>query len=130
MAGNWIRIPFDSTNSKSGDNQWYQISAVASPTALTLKNPYSGATVSGASFTVGEVPILPEDYQDLPLYRLGIIYYTTRFPDPARAQQYQALYDVGEAKLNEEFGSKTVSVVLNDTTDAILNPNLFQQNVS
>ncbi len=125
MTNNWIRVPFSSTNSASGDNQWYQINLVASPTAVYLKNNYSGTTISGAGFTVGEVPILPEDYQDLPLYRLGIIYYTTRYPDLARAQQYQALWDTGEAKLNEEFGSKTQNVVLTDTNQEVVNPNLF-----
>lgn len=130
MNGNWIRIPFSSTNSASGDNQWYQIANVSSSTVITLKNNYSGSTVAGGGFTVGEVPILPEDYQDLPLYRLGVIYYTTRFPDAVRAAQYQKLWDDGEAKLNEEFGSKSTNVVLQDTTDAIINPNLFQQSVS
>lgn len=130
MAGNWIRIPFSSTNSTSGDNQWYQIATVATSTSITLKNNYTGSTVTGGAFTVGETPILPEDYQDLPLYRLGVIYYTTRFPDPIRAQQYQSLWDVGEAKLNDEFGSKSTNVVLNDTTDAIINPNLFTSRVN
>lgn len=130
MAGNWIRVPFSNTNSASGDNQWYQIATVANSATLTLKNNYTGDTVAAGGFTVGEVPILPEDYQDLPLYRLGVIYYTTRFPDPVRAQQYQALWDTGEAKLNEEFGGKTQSVVLQDTNDAIVNPNLFVRTVS
>ena len=130
MAGNWIRIPFSSSNSTNGDNQWYQIDVVNSSTLVTLKNPYTGASVSGASFTVGEVPILPEDYQDLPLYRMAIIYYTTRFPDPVKAQQYQQLWDIGEAKLNEEFGSKTSSVILTDVDAPIINPNLFPRTVS
>lgn len=125
MAGQWIRVPFSSTDAADGDNQWYQIDTVTSSTVLVLKNQYTGATVTGANFTVGQVSILPEDYQDLPLYRMGVIYYTTRFPDPERAKIYQDLWDRGEAKLNEEFGSKTSSVVLTDTDDTIINPNLF-----
>ncbi len=130
MAGNWIRIPFSSSNATNGDNQWYQIDVVNSASLVTLKNPYTGASVTGANFTVGEVPILPEDYQDLPLYRMAIIYYTTRFPDPIRAQQYQQLWDIGEAKLNEEFGSKTSSVILTDVDSPVINPNLFPRTVS
>jgi hypothetical protein len=130
MAGQWIRVPSSSTDSANGDNQWYQIDSITSSTILVLKNPYTGATVTGANFTIGETSLLPEDYQDLPLYRMAVIYYTTRFPDPAKAQMYGKLWDDGVAKLDEEFGSKTTSVVLTDTDAPIINPNLFQRNVS
>lgn len=130
MAGNWIRVPHSSTDAANGDNQWYQIDSVTSSTILVLKNAYTGATVTGAAFTVGEVPILPEDYQDLPLYRMGVIYYTTRFPDPARAQLYQKQWDDGMKALDEEFGSKTTNVVLPDIGGQMDNPNLFQKSLT
>lgn len=130
MAGQWIKVAFSATNSANGDNQWYQIASVTSSTVLVLKNVYSGSTVTGGSFIIGEAPLLPEDYQDLPLYRMGIIYYTTRFPDKVRAVMYQKLYDDGFAALNEEFGSKSTGVVLNDAMVSIHNPNLYQSNVS
>lgn len=129
MAGQWLRVAFSGTNSANGDNQWYQIDSVTSGTILVLKNVYSGATVNGGTYTIGEVPILPEDYQDLPLYRLGIVYYTTRFPDPVRAAQYQALWDDGEKRLNEEFGSKTTSIVLEDVDGQMINTNLYQRSI-
>lgn len=130
MAGQWLRVPHSSTNSANGDNQWYQISSVTSSTVLVLKNVYAGATVAAANFTIGEVSILPEDYQDLPLYRMGYIYYTTRFPDPTRAQLYKGLWDDGETRLNSQFGSKTTSVILPDTGASMLNPNLFPQSLT
>jgi hypothetical protein len=130
MVNQWIRVPHSTTNATNGDNQWYQIASVTSDTVIVLKNPYTGATVAGANFTVGEVPILPEDYQDLPLYRMAYIYYTTRFPDQVKANLYQNLYDRGYADLNDEFGSKTTSVVLPDTSMPIFNPNLFQSGLS
>lgn len=126
----WLRIPHSSTNAIDGDNQWYQIDSIPNTTTLVLKNQYTGPTVSGASYQIGEVPLLPEDYQDLPLYRLGIIYYTTRFPDPVRAEQYQRLWDQGYTALNDEFGAKTTNVALSDTDEPIINPNLFQRVVS
>ena len=130
MEGQWIRIPHSSTDAANGDEQWYQIDSVTSGTVLTLKNNYTGDTVTGANFTIGEVPILPEDYQDLPLYRMGVIYYTTRLPDPTRAALYQDLYDRGYNALNAEFGSKTTNVVLTDTDYPIANPNLFSGTIS
>lgn len=130
MAGQWIRIPHSTTDSANGDNQWYQIDTITSTTVLVLKNKYTGATVTAAAFTVGEVPILPEDYQDLPLWRMAYIWYTTRFPDPVKAKLYQDLYDRGFNDLNDEFGSKTTSVTLPDTDQPIFNPNLFVSNIT
>lgn len=130
MAGQWIRVAHSSTNATNGDNQWYQIDSVTSSTVLVLKNPYTGATVTAGSFTVGETPLLPEDYQDLPLYRMAYLYYTTRFPDPTKAKLYQDLYDRGYDDLNSEFGSKTTNVVLADTSQPIYNPNLYQSNIT
>ena len=130
MAGQWIRIPFSSSDSTSGDNEWYQIDSITNSTTAVLKNNYTGASVSGAAFTIGQTPLLPEDYQDLPLYRMGIIYYTTRFPDPARAQLYQGLYDRGAAALDEEYGSKSTGIVLNDVDMDMVNPNLYARSLT
>lgn len=129
MEGQWIYLPLGSTDASSGDGQWYQIDTVTSSTILVLKNQYTGNSTAGASFTIGQVPILPEDYQDLPLYRMGLIYYTTRFPDATRAQLYQGLWDTGEEKLNEEFGSKTTNVAITDVDIDLINPNLYQRNI-
>lgn len=130
MAGNWIRIPHSSTDAANGDNQWYQIDSITSPTVLILKNKYAGSTVTGGDFTIGQVSILPEDYQDLPLYRMGIVYFTTRFPDPVRAKMYQGLWDEGLAKLDDEFGSKTTDVALADIDMPLVNPNLYQRSIT
>jgi hypothetical protein len=127
MADQWIYLPLSSTDASSGDGQWYQIDSVTSGTVLVLKNAYTGATTTGASFTIGQVPILPEDYQDLPLYRMGLIYYTTRFPDATKAGLYQGLWDNGLKALNEEYGSKTSSIILNETPGTLGNPALYNQ---
>lgn len=129
MDEQWVRFPHSTTTGQDGDNQWYQIDSITSAATAVLKNQYTGTSLTGP-MTIGQVPLLPEDYQDLPLYRLGIIYYTTRFPDPVRAQQYQALWDQGVAALDDEYGSKTTSVILQDTDQPVVNPNLFQRIVS
>lgn len=130
MASQWIRIPHSITDSTNGDNQWYQIDSITSSTILVLKNKYTGATITAANFTIGEVPLLPEDYQDLPLFRMGMIYYSTRFPDKAKYETYKDLYNTGFEALNDEFGSKTTSVILPDTSQPIYNPNLYQSNIT
>ncbi len=130
MAGQWLRVPFSTTDSTNGDNQWYQIDSVTSSTVLVLKNAYTGATVTGASFTIGQAPLLPEDYQDLPLYRMAYLYYTTRTSNQDKATLYQNLYDRGLKELDDEYGSKTTSVILPDTQEPIYNPNLFVRSIS
>lgn len=130
MIGQWIRVPHSSTNSANGDNQWYQIDSVTSSTVLVLKNKYTGATVTGANFTIGEVPLLPEDYQDLPLFRMAYIYYTTRFFDEEKSAKYEKLYNDGYDDLNDEFGSKTTNIILLDTDMPIYNPNNFQSGIT
>lgn len=126
----WIKIPYTSTNATSGDNKWYQIASVTSATVLELKNAYTGATVTGADFTIGDVPILPEDYQDLPLYRALRLYYTTRVLDEVKATNYKGMYDEGFALLDAKYGSKTTSPVLTDVEAPVFNPNLFPRNLS
>lgn len=126
----WLRADYSTGSTNSGDNQWYQISTVTGASTLTLKNVYSGPTGVGCSYTIGETPLLPEDYQDLPLYRLGILYYTTRQADAIKAASYQKLWDDGIKALDDEFGSKTTNVILTDTDAQIINPNLFVRTVS
>lgn len=126
----WIQIPYSATDASSGDNRWYQIASVTSSTVLELKNPYMGNTTTGASFTIGDVPILPEDYQNIPLYKACRLYYTTRVPEPNTAKTYKDLYDEGYAMLNNKYGSKSNSPVLTDTEAPVYNPNLFPRNLS
>jgi len=121
MEDRWIRI-----TEPTGDGQWYQIKTFTSTTSLTLYNNYTGPTIaSGATYTIGEMPIMPEDYQDLALYRALWIYYTSRVPSPEQAKVYKTMYDDGYAQLDAEFGQKTTDVALTDTDIPVYNPNLY-----
>lgn len=121
----WLQV-----TSPTGDNQWYQIGQFYSTTAIALLNPYTGLAVSGAAYTIGEMPILPEDYQDLALYRALWIYFTSIVPDAQRSKLYKDLYDDGYKMLNQEYGQKDTSPVLTDTDAAVYNPNLFVRSQS
>lgn len=125
MQNRWINIPETTSNTTSGDNRWYQIQSVESSTSLTLYNDYQGEDVSGATYIIGEVPILPEDYQDLALYRALWIYYTSIVPDATQAKGYQQLYEAGKEILDFEFGSKSTNPVLTPPNAPTFNPNLF-----
>lgn len=125
MVNRWLQI-----TAPTGDNQWYQIGEYYSATQLALLNPYSGTSVSGASFTIGEAPILYEDYQDLALYRALKIYFSSIVPDQTRYQTYSQLYDEGFAMLQKEYGQKTTTPVLTDSEAPVYNPNLFVRSVN
>lgn len=126
MAGRWIKF-----TPPTGDGNWYEIASVTSGTELELVNQYQGETISPATnYTIGEMPLLPEDYQDLPIYRACSIYFTTRVPDPTRAELFDKLYKEGEAKLDAEFGSKSWSVAITPADQEVNNPNLFTRSLS
>lgn len=125
MANRWLNIPETTSNTTSGDGRWYQIKSVESSTSLTLFNDYQGQDATGASYTIGEVPILPEDYQDLALWRALWIYYNSIVPNPNQAKIYQNLYETGKETLDYEFGSKSTNPVLTSPNAPVFNPNLF-----
>lgn len=120
MEDRWIRIA-----EPTGDGNWYQIKTYTDATHLELYNKYTGPTVSGGTYIIGEMPIMPEDYQDLALYRALHVYYNSRVPNPSQADLYKGLYDEGYALLDAEFGQKTTNVALTDTDVPVYNPNLF-----
>lgn len=130
MAERWIQIPLTTSNTTSGDEQWYEIDSVQSATSLTLRNPYQGGTVAGGTYTIGEAPILPEDYQDLPLYRACYVYYTAINQNKDKAAYFKALYDDGYKRLEAEYGSKTSGVGLTPSDAPVINPNLYQTSIT
>lgn len=125
MVGRWIQA-----TAPNGDNNWYEIGGYTSATVISLVNQYEGNTAASLAYTIGEVPWLPEDYQDLPLYRACEIYYTSRVPNETQATLFKNLYDIGFAQLDAEFGSKSYSVAITPNETEVINPNLFASNLS
>lgn len=132
MAGQYIQIVPSSSDATCGDDRWYQIQAVNSTTSLTLFNEYLGtgstASIAGATYRIGQVPIVNENYQDIPLYYMAMIYYATRLPDKNRFAMYKTMYEEKYEQLNKEFGAKTTSPILLDSDVDIYNTNLFVMN--
>ncbi len=111
----------------SGDNLWYQVQSVDSATALTLYAPYQGITVASGAFTLGQMPILMEDFHDMLVWRALIYYFTSINPNEGKAKNYQTLYDQKLELMGEYAGSKTVQVNLSRKPYGH-NPNLFPYN--
>jgi hypothetical protein len=85
MIGKYLKVTPSTTAATNGDGFWYKISAVASTTALTLEKAYGGATVAGAALTIGQMPVITEAFQDMPVYEAAQIYFSTVMPEPAQA---------------------------------------------
>ena len=92
--------------------RWYEISARVSDTALTLKKSYQEATASAESYTIGEIPIIPEDYHNL-LYYQPVAQYWMMKKDTNQAAYYQALYDKGKKEFFNAYSKRTSSQILN-----------------
>lgn len=126
MAGLWIQF-----QTPNGDGNWYQIYSVnTGASTAVLMNPYQGTTASSIAFTIGDVPILPEDYQDLALYRALEVYFTSIVPDSSSSELYRGFYERGYAQLEADYGQKTTSPVLTDTEAPVYNPNVFVSSIT
>ena len=126
MAGRWLKITPTSTAAASGDNLWYEISSVASTTSLTLTRAYLGVTISAnTAYTIGEVSLLPEAYQDLPLHKALSVYFTSVQPEAGRASAYLQMYQDGLARLTSDNGNRDMNPVIDYGVERpYINPNL------
>lgn len=119
----WLKI-----TPPSGDGNWYKISSITSATVLTLVNTYTGGTTSGANFTIGQMPLLLEDFHDLPVYRALMIYFSTIVDNPNKRKEFAELYEQGIERLDEYAGSKTINVNLRQYINTN-NPNKYPSSI-
>lgn len=109
----------------SGDGQWYLINNFSTATTLiTQKSVQYTPLASGASYVIGQMPLLQEDFHDLLVYRPLMIYYASINPDAARHGEFKGLYEDGIKMLENYAGGKTISIDLS-AQPAMINPNLF-----
>jgi len=135
MVGRYIRITYSNTTN-TGDGLWYEISAVPSTTTMTLTRAYGGTGIvaGSASYTIGQMPLLPEVYQELPwLYAAGT--YWAKEADARGAAYLSQHGNFGQggglptgriADLVKTWSSTNTSMVIDDGTDQnnYINPNL------
>ena len=121
----WIQFAPTSTTSTSGDNLWYQIASVDSATQITLYQPYQGSTITASpSWTVGQMPLLAEDFQDMLVWKALVYYFSSIVNDEGKAKEFGELYKNKVELLSEYSGSNTVQVNLSPRGQG-RNPNLF-----
>lgn len=115
MNGRFIRIT-DSNSDNTGDGEWYEIDTVTSATQLSLVTPYNGLSIAAGSapYIIGQVSILPEDAQEVPILKALEIYFTSIKPKPAISALFKELHQDAYADMFKRYGSATSSPVIND----------------
>jgi hypothetical protein len=128
MAGRFIRITESDTTNK-GDGYWYEIFSVGSATTITLVKPYIGTSIAtgNAAYTIGQVGLIPEDYQEIPVLLATYKYWLGPGNNTAKATQYKN--DAADLlkDMFVDYGNKTTSPVLDYGTGEVepTNPNLY-----
>lgn len=112
----------------SGDGNWYQINSLDSATVLTLVNKYSGGTTNGASFIIGQMPVILEDFHNLIVYRALMTYFSTIVDNTNKYKEFLEMYTLGIEQANEYIGTKALNINLRGAINTI-NPNSYLQNI-
>ncbi len=108
----------------TSDGLWYPIATFTSTTSLELETAYMGATITGATYTIGQMSPMPDAYDDLPVYDAAADYYTMK-GNFKKAEGYRELADTLTKKMREEQGAKSTSPRITSTDSGVINPNLF-----
>lgn len=109
----------------SGDGVWYPIQSFQSDTEVTLATPIQTAPSATASaYTIGQLPLLEEDFHDMLVYGALATYHTSIVKDSDKFKMYDAMYQQRLDLLKDYAGTKSVNVDLGPG-NVMNNPNLF-----
>lgn len=113
-------------NPPYGDGIWYPIRSFTSNTALTLDLPVVNAPniTSSTTYTIGQFPLLEEDFHDMLVYGAAKTYYSSIVKDKDRFSEFDNLYNERLQLLEAYAGTKSVNVDLG-IAPQVVNPNLF-----
>lgn len=97
------------------DGNWYEIIDVPGSTTLTLKTPYVGISGTTKAYTLGQMIILPGEYDDVPvdyaLYR-----FAQSRNDPVWKRYQQNFNDIVEEAAQRYSTASTSQVITNEVT--------------
>src|SRR5260221_3631028 len=114
-------------NPPYGDGIWYPILQFNSNTSLTLALPVVNAPniTSSTTYTIGQFPLLQEDFHDMLVYGALITYFNSIVPDTNKVKYYDAMYKQREELLADYAGTKTALSIDLSTNPVQNNPNLY-----
>lgn len=114
MVGRWFTIT-DST-SLIPNGEWYRLESFTNSSSMELSRTYTGSSVQGSSFIIGQSPELPEEIHQYIPYGVGSIYWAIRRMDAKRGQELANYFFTGDMNNPNRSGRITggVLAVLND----------------
>lgn len=118
MVGRQIQI------AGTGDSEWYEIGGFVSTTSLTLVHTISADfSAQTNAFTIGQMGLLPEDFQDTPWKKASQIYWEKEADK--RSVSFMNGYNADVLDLIHTWSSATTDMVIDSGQNAaIINPNL------
>lgn len=93
------------------DARWYELLTFTSTTVMVLKKAFQGTTGSGLSYTIGELPLIPEDYHQL-LWMQPVSHYWAMKKEPDQAAYYQSLYEKGKREFFNAYDKRSRAQIL------------------
>lgn len=95
------------------DGNWYEVTAVNSTTGLTIKTPYVGPSVAGATYRLGQLFIFPTEYDDTPVDYALSRFWESR-SNTGRASYYTDRYQTSVNDAIEKYASSSLSNVITE----------------
>lgn len=95
----------------NNDGRYYELATFSSTTVMGLKKAFQGIAGASLSYTIGELPQIPEDYHPL-LWQEPVATYWAMKKEPTQSQYYQALYDRGKQQFMENYDKRTRSQLM------------------
>jgi hypothetical protein len=129
MVGRYIKI--------TSNGQWYKIATRTSNTEITIDKPYEGTAIAAGSeaYTIADLPVIPEEFQDLLYYRPAGIYFMMK-GDESRSKYYfsgddrdPGLFERRLIQMKKRLASKTAKNVEQDSI-SVLSPNYNSRTVT
>lgn len=114
-------------NPPYGDGIWYPILQVDSNTSLKTQLPIVNAPniTASTTYTIGQLPLLSEDFHDMLVYGALKTYWSTIVPESNKFKEFDAMYKERLMLLEDYAGTKTALSVDLGTNPIQQNPNLF-----
>lgn len=95
------------------DLTWYEIVAATS-NVLTLKSAYVATSGSGKAWRIGQIPIIPQEYQDAPMHYALWNYWSTQGNEARSTQHFNQFNQMIEDCLEDYSSSNESSVITAD----------------
>lgn len=109
------------------DDEPYEIASADSNTVLTLYRKYEGTTLSGATFRIGDVPILPIPFHDMLWIGEAMMYYMKK--DKDQYAKYKAEYIEMKDALDKYSSGQISNNVIKKRKKYFTNPNFNPRNI-